>query len=154
MNAHAVGDVITRMLHAVDSLDWAGVRERFRDPVSVDYSSLTGQPAAMVPRDDLIEGWRGVLPGFDATQHITGPIAVDDESADEAVARTTVRGYHWLGSDEWMVAGRYTMTLVRTGSTWRITAITLTVSHQSGTLSLPETARARAATRPREPSNR
>ena len=144
MSAHPAADLITRMLHAIDDLDWDIVRGAFDDPVHVDYSSLSGQPLATVPLDALLDSWRGLLPGFDATQHITGPIVVDETAPDEVIARTAVRGYHMLADDEWMVAGRYTMTL-RRESSWRIAAITLTVSRQTGVLTLPETARARAA---------
>jgi hypothetical protein len=101
------------MLLAIDELDWPGVRRAFADRVRVDYESLSGAAPAEVEADALIESWRGLLPGFDATQHITGPVVVDDTGPDEALARTSVRGYHWIAGEEWMVAGRYTMTLRR-----------------------------------------
>ena len=149
MTIHPAAGVVSRMLLAIDEVEWGGVRAAFADEVRVDYSSLSGAPPATVSADALIESWRGVLPGFDATQHLTGPIVVDELGSDEVVARTSVRGYHWIANEEWMVAGRYTMTLRVSGSSWRIIAITLTVSHQSGVLSLPAAARERAALHPR-----
>src|SRR5690606_9142357 len=38
----AIQDLITRLLFAVDALDWAGVRAAFADEVEVDYTSLFG----------------------------------------------------------------------------------------------------------------
>src|SRR5215510_3531845 len=110
---HPASDVVSRMLLAIDEVDWDTVRASFADEVRVDYSSLSGQPAAIISGDALISSWQGLVPGFDATQHLTGPIVVDETGPDEVTARTSVRGYHWIVNDEWMVAGRYAMTLRR-----------------------------------------
>ncbi len=64
------------VLHAIDRLDWPAVRQSFADRVTVDYRSLNGEPAAEVKAEDLIAGWRALLPGFDATQHLLGPVVV------------------------------------------------------------------------------
>ena len=44
-----------------------------------------------------------------------------------------------------MVAGHYTVRLVRNDSAWTIAAITLTAFYQEGNMAIPELARARAA---------
>jgi hypothetical protein len=149
MSTHSAADVVSRMLLAIDEVDWPGVRSAFADRVRVDYESLSGAAPAEVEADALIESWRELVPGFDATQHHTGPIVVDETGPDEARARTSVRGYHWIAGEEWMVAGRYDIVLRRMASAWRIASMTLTVSRQTGVLSLPETARERARSNPR-----
>lgn len=154
MSGLSASDAVTSMLHAIDRLDWPAIRQAFADRVIVDYSSLSGDPAANVAADDLIAGWRGLLPGFDATQHLTGPVLVSADGAS-AVARTHVRGDHHITGvetgDTWMVAGHYTVRLVEYGGQWHITALTLTVFYQESNLVLPELARTRAASTPRGP---
>lgn len=140
----AIGTAVSSMLHAIDALDWPRVRSAFTDSVRVDYTSLAGGEPADVPADALIASWQELLPGFDATQHLTGPV-LTNISGSRATAETHVRGYHHLkgaaGGDIWMVAGHYTLQLSSGGSGWKIGAIKLTVFYQEGNLKLPEIAR-------------
>jgi SnoaL-like domain len=142
------GDTIYTMLHAIDSKDWDGVRRTFADTLEMDYRSLFGDPAATVDADSQVAAWRGFAGAFDVTQHITGPIVVTP-TAGGAIARTHVRAYHRIqgapGGDVWMVAGHYSVTLVRSAESWRIAGITLTVFYQEGNLGIPQIARARAS---------
>lgn len=140
------------MLHAIDRLDWPVVRQPFADRVRVDYSSLSGQPAADVNADDLIRDWGALLPGFDATQHLIGHVLVSRDE-QSTIAETHVRGYHHIdgvaGGNTWMVAGHYTLRFVERPGGWSIITLTLTVFYQEGNLALPDLARSRAASRPR-----
>ena len=47
-------DVITRMLHAIDRLDWVTVRNSFADEVATDYTSLWGGEPERLPVDELV----------------------------------------------------------------------------------------------------
>lgn len=135
----AIQDLITRLLFAVDALDWAGVRAAFADEVDVDYSSLFGGSAERLRADELIERWQGLLPGFAATQHQTGPVVVSFEGADAAVAETYVRAYHYVDGESggtWIVAGRYTIPVRRGWDGWRITGMRLDAIRQEGELDL------------------
>jgi SnoaL-like domain len=58
---------LTRMLYAIDRLDWAEVRRCFADQVRIDYTELSGGESETLAADELIARWRGLLPGFDAT---------------------------------------------------------------------------------------
>ena len=151
------GEVLISMLHAIDRLDWPIVRASFADRVRVDYSSLSGQPAADVSADDLIAGWKTLLPGFDATQHLAGPVLASQENAT-AVVETHVRGYHHIADAKageiWMVAGHYTARLSVHEGDWKIVELTLTLFYQEGNLSLPDLARSRAVVEPRESRQR
>jgi hypothetical protein len=133
--------VITHLLHAVDVLDWATVRKCFADQVEVDYTSLVGGEPATVAAEALIEQWSGLLPGFDATQHLTGPVV---ETAEGRV-ETHVRAVHLLGDESWGVHGHYVAQL-RDG---RIAALTLQVFYQDGNRDLAASAVERAKTSPR-----
>jgi hypothetical protein len=103
--------------------------------VALGYTSLWGGDPQDLSAEEVIGAWRQLLPGFDATQHLTGPI-VASVGDDGASCATTVRDYHTVIEDGrtsvWMVAGRYRTSLVRSSDGWRIDGITLTVSHESG----------------------
>jgi hypothetical protein len=144
----AVCGAFVRMLHALDLRDWQGVRDAFADHVDVDYSSLAGAPAANVPGDDLVGGWRSFVGAFDVTQHLAGPIVSAELPTGEMKLDLHVRGYHRIagaaGGDTWMVAGHYHAWLVHRRAGWRIIGLTLKVLYQEGNLDLPKIAQARA----------
>jgi hypothetical protein len=150
MDTSDAATAFTLMLHAIDARDWNGVRAAFADRIDIDYSSLFGVPAATVGADDHVAAWRAFGEVFDATQHVTGPIVLTSGS-DEVTAHTHVRAYHRMtgitGGETWMVAGHYTVRLVSNRDAWTIAGITLTVFYQDGNLTIPELARARAASR-------
>lgn len=129
---------VVTFFHAVDDRDWTAVRAGLADEVDTDYTSLFGGSPERVPADELVERWRGLLPGFDGTQHLLGPLVVDGTEV-----ACNVRGYHALDGAVWMVAGRYTLTVVE----GRVAGIVLRVSYEEGDRSLTETAAERA--RPR-----
>jgi hypothetical protein len=145
-------EVLTRLLHAIDALDWTTIRDAFADEVRVDYTSLWGGEPETLTADDLIARWKGLLPGFDATQHLTGPILLTPE--DDAAVRvdTHVRGYHYMrdpsGNELWAVHGHY-VARIEAG---RITALTLQVFYQEGNPDLPAVATGYAASSPRRAS--
>ncbi|MER8699716.1 MULTISPECIES: nuclear transport factor 2 family protein [unclassified Mesorhizobium] len=72
--------------------------------VTTDYTSLFGGEAATSGSDALIAQWQGLLPGFDATQHLITNIIVEG-AGNDAVARSHVRAAHWIGARFWTVGG-------------------------------------------------
>ena len=143
---HAVAEVVARVAYEADARDWAAVRALYADTVRVDYTSLAGGEPASVPADALIAGWRELLPGFELTQHMLGPVVVRLDG-DRATARTHVRALHRIGAEEWIVGGHYTYRLARRGDGWVITHHTLGGAYQEGNRGLPALARRRAAGR-------
>jgi len=149
--SEGVSAVVTRLLHAVDDLDWDTVRALLADQVSLDYTSLWGGAPQQLSGDEVVATWRQLVPGFDATQHLTGPVVVTAADDSGAVCTTTVRGYHTLveggHTGVWMVAGRYhiTLTPAPVAPAWRINGITLRVSYEEGSRVLVEQARTRVA---------
>ena len=142
------GALFTSMLHAIDAKDWTGVRATFADQVDIDYSSLFGAPPGRTSADDLVAGWQRFAGGFDATQHLTGPVIVTGV-AGGAEADTHVRAYHYVkgeaGGEVWMVAGHYEVRLAPSPGGWKIAGITLHVFYQEGNMAIPDAARLRAA---------
>jgi hypothetical protein len=138
----AVSDVVTKLLHAVDARDWSAVRALLADTVRTDYVSLFGGEPATQSRDDLVAAWQGLLPGFDATQHLTGP-AISSIQGDRARTRCAVTATHTLGELRWVVGGHYDIELVRTHGGWAIASIRLDTAFIDGNRDLPEKARRR-----------
>ncbi|MBB5790488.1 nuclear transport factor 2 family protein [Jiangella mangrovi] len=140
-----MSDPVTALLHAVDTLDWDGVLAVLAPEVRLDYTSLWGGSPEYVAAPEVVTRWRGLLPGFDATQHLTGPVLEHDDGVGGRYA-TTVRAYHHLVDGDtrgtWMVAGRYD---IRVGDGGRITAITLHAAYEDGDRALTAVAAARCA---------
>jgi hypothetical protein len=97
--------------------------------------------------DALLDRWRALLPGFDATQHLIGPVIVTEHRASLATVEAQARGYHYLAGAEggalWIVAGRYRFAMEQCDAGWTIRGITLQLAYQEGNLELPAIAQAR-----------
>ena len=151
--------VLTRLLHAVDALHWARVRDCVADQLELDYTELFGGEPQLMTGDELVASWQSLLPGFDATHHMTGPVLTEPENGGGAdgdlTLRAQVRGLHQLagaeGGDLWDVYGQYEVRLTKADGGWRISRLVLHLIHQAGNTGLPELAVARAATSPRAP---
>jgi hypothetical protein len=134
----SAAETVVRLLHDVDRRDWAAIRAGLADVVRCDYTSLFGGEVEELPADELVARWQGLLPGFDATQHLLGPLVpAADPPADGVWLECNVRGYHRLGDREWLVAGRYR---IRVDGGTAVSGITLDTSYQSGDTGLPEEA--------------
>ena len=94
-NRTAIADTVVGLLHTIDARDWKAVRAAFDETVEVDYTSLFGGKPSSSSAAGLIAGWEAFLPGFDATQHILGPVTTRAETGD-VVAQAHVRGYHYI----------------------------------------------------------
>jgi hypothetical protein len=140
---------IATMLNAIDALDWSTVRAAFASRVAVDYTSLFGGSAETLATDALLERWRGLLPGFEATQHLIGPVIVTENGGEVATAEAQARGYHYVSGAEggvvWMAAGRYRFAMERREGEWKIAGITFQLAYQEGNLAMPGIAQARVA---------
>lgn len=133
--AQAVRTVVARIAHTIDTRRWADLRALYADEVTTDYTSLFGGEVQWQSGDALIAGWRQLLGGLDATQHLVGPIDVRLESGG-ATAECHVRGYHVRrgapGGDEWMVAGQWVIGLADRDGHWLVTGMTLRTFYETG----------------------
>jgi len=138
-----ISDTVTRLLHAIDRKDWDGVRAVLAEEVRTDYTTLFGGSPRTQSATELIEGWRGLLPGFDATQHLTGPI-LSDIATGTARARCAVTAMHRIGRDHWTVSGHYDIELTREHwGNWVISGITYEHVLVLGDETLPQKAQSR-----------
>ena len=143
----SAADDVVRFFHAVDDRDWAAVRAGLTDEVSSDYTSLFGGAPERLAGDALVTRWQGLLPGFDGTQHMLGPLVIE-QTGDDATVACNVRAYHHLGGSTWLVAGRYSLTLRRLDGMWRVAGIVLHTTYEQGDRGLTGQASARAAADP------
>ncbi len=120
-----------------DAREWDKVALCFDDHVTVDYASLNGQPAAVLKREDLIEGWSAFLPKFKFTLHYLTNHSVTIKG-DHAEACCYGHAMHHLpaaeGGDIWEVFGTYNITLRRIDKKWVVTALRYNHKYASGNL--------------------
>lgn len=126
-----IADQIDR---AVDAQDWPPARSYFADQVTVDFSTLSGQPLATIPADDLIAGWAGNLKGSKTSLHLRTNHDVDLQG-DRATIQSN--GYAWNrmegnGDPLWEVWGTYEHKLTRSEAGWKVDGFTFRMTHERG----------------------
>ena len=130
---------------AVDRAAYDLAEAAFAPEVLIDYTSLWGgEPATMTPKA-LMEGWRAIVPGFDATWHQLGPVTVSIDD-DAATATAFVDGRHWIGEDLWRPVGNYYWDLEIVQGDWRVTRMVFEMTKEIGDRGLTAIAMERAAT--------
>jgi hypothetical protein len=145
-----VAGVIGSLAVHVDGRHWDDLLALFAPQVRVDYTSLFGGEAQAMSREDLIGGWRKLLPGFTRTCHVIGTPAIW-LSGETARAAASVVAWHFVkepelaGRDCWLVGGCYEMGFERIDGFWRIAGLTLARAWAEGNLDLPGIAGERAA---------
>lgn len=133
---------MTKMFIGVDACDWDMVLDCMAETVNVDYSSMTGQPGGEVKTTDLIEGWKGLLPGFDATHHQLGNIISKTKGEDASIFSYVIAS-HYLDNEAgkvWTVVGTYDIDMKIIDGDWKITSLKLNFKYQDGNDSLPQLA--------------
>ena len=138
---YTVNEQVARLFIATDQKDWNTVLEVFSDQVELDYSSMTGNPSAVISKQDIVDSWKGILPGFDFTHHQIGNVIVNIE---DTVASVFVYGTatHFLEDENgniWTVVGSYDFDLVLQDD-WKITSMKFNFKYQDGNTSLPKRA--------------
>ena len=142
---------VTTAIEAVATLADLGrfdaLETLYAEEVTVDYSSLTGEPAARVAASDLMRAWGALLPGFDRTRHTLSDIRVIIDG-NAAVATAAFTADHYINERFWQARGNYRYELRRDGRAWRIVAHTMNLQGEGGSRDVLELAAQRAAERP------
>jgi hypothetical protein len=128
---HEILDRITDIAVGADRRDWARAQAAFAPEVRIDYTSLFGGQAATAKAGDIVNGWKGMLPGFDATQHLVSNHAVQVRG-NTATAQADFVATHRIERDLWTLGGRYDYTLTKLNGAWRVTGLTMTWSWETG----------------------
>lgn len=127
--------VVDEIDNTVDAKDWTACRKYFTDTINVDFTSLVGGQPARIKADELINGWRTNLYSEKKSHHQRSNhrITVNGNKAEvfsKGYAFNLLKGRS--GGDLWEVWGDYRHTLERTTEGWKVSGMTLTVTHKRG----------------------
>jgi SnoaL-like domain len=129
-------ETVIRMFVYADRRDWDALGRLFDDRVTIDWTSLNGGEAVRLSADELVNGWRGALGGFKATQHLIGNVLVEESGDERATVSCYGQATHLLpadlGESRWTVGGHYRIELNRQNGVWRIVAATFTATWGEG----------------------
>ena len=129
---------------AVDRAAYDLAEAAFAPEITIDYTSLWGgDPSTMTPAD-LMTAWRGIVPGFDATWHESGPVSVEIDGTS-ATATAFVDGRHWIGDDLWRPVGTYHWDVEQIDGEWHVTRMVFDMTQEIGDRALAAQAMERAA---------
>ncbi|MFC3612279.1 nuclear transport factor 2 family protein [Lutimaribacter marinistellae] len=142
-----VTNAVVRFFAAVDARDWEAAEQLMTRPFHLDYSSFGAGPGADLDPADVLTSWQAMLPGFDATQHQLGPLAIDMRE-NKAIVKAYVTATHHIadaeGGEIWTVYGDYDLTLRRDkDGSWRLSANIFNFRLVTGNASLPGLAQRR-----------
>lgn len=143
----AVTSLVEGVAVLADLGQFEALQDLYAEEVHVDYSSLSGQPAATVPAAELMRQWAAVLPGFDRTRHSLSNV-VAEVDGDRAVVTADVTADHYVADLFWQVRGEYRYELGRSAGAWRIETHRLSLNGESGTRDAVELAIEGAASSP------
>jgi dienelactone hydrolase len=150
----AVGDpeaarivsVVSSIPLAVDLARYDLAEAAFAPQVTIDYTSLWGgEPQQMTPAA-LMQAWRGIVPGFDATWHELSDVRVQ-RTGDRATAVAAVDGRHWIGAELWRPVGNYVWDLEKREGRWVVTRMVFQMTQEIGDRGLAAKAMERVKTR-------
>ena len=150
----AIVDVSHRYAAGIDRRDWEMYADCFTDLCEFDFSSFSGRPASVLPREAWVDNVRRTNGSFDATQHQMTNHMVTMLDSENATCITELRAQHWFAPQTMErlgqagavnfceLGGHYTNEIVRQDGAWRITKCKLTVRWQTGSMAIFELARA------------
>jgi hypothetical protein len=138
--------VVSSIPLAVDLGRYDLAEDAFAPTVALDYTSLWGGEPQPTTAAALMDAWRALVPGFDATRHEIGAVeaTVDGNTAEAAAA---VDGRHWIGEALWRPIGLYRWSLVKLHGRWKVTAMTFVLTREIGDRGLVARAAERAKRR-------
>ncbi len=127
--------VVDDVDNTVDAKDWSTCRSYFLDEIDADFTSLAGGSPGRMKADDLVAAWETNLYSDKKSHHMRSNHRVTI-SGDEAEVFSKGYALNMLpsetGSDLWEVWGDYQHTLRRTDEGWKVSGISLFVTHARG----------------------
>lgn len=129
-------ELVSRYASMADTQNWEELpRSVLCEEFTSDFSSL-GVPIATVSRDAWCQRSKQMFAGWTATHHAITNHRIEIDG-DRATIRCHIRAEHWArpdvaagGPNCWLVVGFYDDVAVRTPEGWRLSSVTLTVTHQ------------------------
>jgi hypothetical protein len=138
-----VNETVNQLFISVDNRDWETVKVTLNDTVFLDYTSMAGGQPANLTSGQIIDSWKGLLPGFNATHHQLGNYLIETDH-DFARVFCYVTATHYLenesGKNIWTVVGSYDLVLKVVNKSWRITNMKFNLKYIDGNNDLPKMA--------------
>jgi hypothetical protein len=131
METSRVIQLVSSIPLAVDLANYDLAEAAFAPSIVIDYTSLWGGEANTMTPQELMAGWRGIVPGFDATFHELINVRATVTGA-RAVATANVDGRHWIGSRLWRPIGAYHWDLEKRDGRWLVTRMVFTMTQEIG----------------------
>jgi ketosteroid isomerase-like protein len=126
----AVVEHVVRLARAQDRMDWAAVAAAYTE--DVEYVHPGGVLAGV---DAIVARTRGALESLDGCQHLLGSHSVEVD-LDVARSECYFHAQHVRagtpGGEQYVIAGNYSDTLVRTADGWRISRRVQSYSWRNG----------------------
>lgn len=126
-------EATNRMCWHTDLGQWQELDEVFTDAVRVGYAGLIDREPEMLDRSELIAGWRATLSPL-RTQHLLAShlVSIDGDRATCTAQLQAMRVGPEPEDSPWLLGGRYQFDLTRSGDGWRIAAMVLTTTWETG----------------------
>lgn len=133
-DTNKIQQTISNLFVNTDNKNWKEVEELFASKVTLDYSSMTGNPASEITPNEITTGWKTVLPGFEYTHHQIGNFItkLDGNKAHSFCYGTAT---HYLKDENgniWTVVGSYDFILKSIENNWKITSMKFNYKYQDG----------------------
>lgn len=125
-------EVVTAVFNGADERNWPKVQQAMAPQIFLDYSSLSGNPAAVISSEQIVTSWKNFLPGFDKTHHQLSNYKVT-ENGDTATVYFDGKADHFIDKEIWTVEGSY-VAEIQGGL---MTKLKFNLLKQSGNVSLP-----------------
>lgn len=139
-------ETVNKLFIGVDERNWELVANVFADTVLLDYTSMSGDEPALLTSQQIIDSWKGVLPGFDKTHHQLGNYLVEEDSAGIKVFCYGT-ATHYLanesGKNVWTVIGTYNLELSEANGVLKITGMKFNLKYMDGNSDLAQMAQER-----------
>ncbi len=127
--------LIHTLFEGVDEHNWDAVKSTMADSVYTDYSALGGQPGFATP-DEILKGWKTLLPGFEQTIHQVHNKAIW-VAGDRASATFDAIATHYLNKGQWTVFVGYDTEFIKEDQDWKLARIDVSLYQQEGDTELP-----------------
>ena len=131
---------VTAIFNGADARNWQTVQDAFAGKVTLDYSSMSGNPAASTTPEAIVTAWKALFPGFTATHHQLGNFTVK-QKGNEAFVSCYGTATHFLPNEGrqnfWIVIGTYDFHLVKNGTHWKVDSMVFHFKIQDGNTNLP-----------------
>jgi len=127
---------VLAIFSGADEHEWEKVQNVMAENILLDYSSLSGSPAAALSSKQIVEAWKNFLPGFDRTHHQLSNFEVTTQG-NNANVHCTGKADHFIDNDVWTVEGTYDAEVLKINGQWLITKLKFNLLKQRGNVNLP-----------------